>query len=93
MASTVKLKTSEFVRYSPSEKALFEFIPKNGQPIGTDELAKAFYKGKRAPFNSQNVVTGFLRKLEMKVKANKEAFRLRRSQRAGPHCTEVWIER
>ena len=94
MASTVKLKTvAQFARYSPSEQEVFRLIPKGKRNrIDTGELTELFYKGKTAPLNRQNVVNGFLRMLEKKVKHNKEEFKICRTKRNGPHSTEVWIE-
>ncbi len=93
MGSTPRLKKSnDFAPYSSSEERIFALLPLNGKSIDTSELTRRFYRGKRIPMNGRVIVTGTLRKLIEKARANKEPFKIVRTPRAGPRPIEVWIE-
>lgn len=94
MASTIKLKESDVVKYSPSERLLFNLLPKDGKTINTEELTKQFYRkrGQTIPVNGRVTVTGTLAKLGQKAVLNREPFKIRRTKRSGPNPIEAWVE-
>lgn len=97
----LKLINREFEKYSPSEKLLFELLPRNGEPIDTETLTRKFYQKREGkalrdsdiPVHGRVIVNGTLKQLIRKIERNKEPFRLIHSGRAGPNSARVWIER
>jgi hypothetical protein len=81
------------VRYSPSERRLFDVLPKNGEPLSSTEIIEKVYGRKKRPYNARQVVVGTLVRLQDKLKVNHEDFRIKRSERRGPHPIEFRIEK
>jgi hypothetical protein len=92
MATKLKLKENNLIKYSPTEKVLFEIlIARNGKPIDTEALANKFYDGD-VPYNGRTIISGSINNLIRKTKWNKEEFKVYRSKRAGPNSTTVWVD-
>lgn len=79
------------MKYSDREKSILALLPKGGKRINTVELMKKKY-GKNVPFHGRIIIIGTLRSLMRKVVYNKEPFRIKKSERRGPHPIEFWIE-
>lgn len=80
------------VRYSKTERLVFEALPADGRKITTVALTDKIYGRRQRPFNARQNVLSILNTLVRKVKANKEPFKLKRSERRGPHPIEFWVE-
>ena len=82
------------MKYSPTESALLEILPSNGDRITVKELAEKYYKKKKRamPFHGRIFIANSVRSLSEKVKRNREKFRVKRTPKIGPHGIEVWIE-
>lgn len=81
------------IPYSPSERKAFSVLPKNGDAIDTVTIMKKIYrKEEDPPYNSRQTVLGVMVRLQNKVKANKEPFRIARSDRKGPYPIQFWLE-
>lgn len=90
----LKLSQNDLIRYSPTEKALFELIPRNGSKIDTKTLTKLYYERQQEdiPMHGRVIVNGTVQQLIEKVRRNKEPFVIHHSGRAGPNSAEVWVE-
>lgn len=82
------------IKYSPTETALLELLPSNGDRISIKDLAEKFYKKKKQamPYHGRIHIANSLRSLSEKAKRNREKFKIKRTQKIGPHSIEVWIE-
>jgi hypothetical protein len=90
LAFRPKLAEIKIIRYSPSEKKIFDLIPRTGKKINMTDLTNKFYNGELRP-GAQNAVSVMLRSLIKKMNYNKEQFEIKRSGRAGPNSMEVWF--
>ena len=80
--------------YSPSQRQLFEFMPKDGTRIKSTDLAlMKIKKFKWTVDNPYNAVSVHMRHLRKKINKNKEPFELMKSKARGPYSVEFWIER
>lgn len=79
------------IRYSPSERRAFAAL-RGRRRINTKDIARSVYNGRREPRHAVTTTVGTLKSLQLKVKLNKETFRIMRSKRRGPHPVEFWIE-
>lgn len=88
------LKADGPVRYSKKEQALFRLLPKTGDRVSSRRLLKGLARKANGdmPFHARTSLVGAMRSLSDKVTANREPFRVMRSERAGPHPIEFWIE-
>jgi hypothetical protein len=80
------------IKYSPRERAIFMLLPQNGKSINTHSLIDRYYK-KKAPVNARMCIIGAMRSLISKVQRNREPFRIKKSDRSGPHPMEFWVEK
>lgn len=80
------------VGYSPAERALFDLLPMKPKKVSSADLVKLRY-GTTPPFHGQSIIGSTARSLAKKVDANKEPFRVAKSERAGPKPTEYWLEK
>ena len=82
------------VRFSPSEQRMLAILKRERKPIATTDLVPKFYKGREdgPPEHAVSTIVSVSRALEKKTLEN-EAFRVRRSERAGPYPIKVWIEK
>ena len=83
-ARTVSLTNNGIERYSPSERALFTLLPKNGEPVTSTVLLKQLYNGRRMRVNARLIMNVHLKRLMNKVKHNREPFRVMRSKGSQP---------
>lgn len=91
---SLSLNSNGPVRYSDKEKAVFALLRRHGnRPVDTIKLLHSYYDGRPVPFNGQVALNGTIRSLVTKVERNKEPFRIRKSERRGPHPMEYWIEK
>jgi hypothetical protein len=83
------------IKYSPTEAALLELLPANGDHITMKELTEKHYQKQKkpVPWNGQIAVANSVRNLAAKAMRNRERFRVRRSKKIGPHGIEAWIEK
>lgn len=90
---TFSLQTDPKVKYSPNEKHLFSLL--GADERSSTDLATRFYKikGKQMPFNARKIVVGLVSGVQKKVAANREPFRVMKSERNGPHPIMIWLER
>lgn len=91
MAFILSADAEAKIRYSKSEKLLFECLAKAQQPVTTLELVAGIYRQRR-PINARQSVLTIAKSLMMKVDKNKEAFRILRSEQIGPRPISFWIE-
>jgi hypothetical protein len=88
---SIRLSKPDRVKYSPLEEEIFNLLPRSGKRLDTNQLANKVYGGD-VPINGRLIVTGTLRKLIKKSLHNKEAFKIKTSERRGPYPLEVWLE-
>jgi hypothetical protein len=78
--------------FSPSESRVIEILKKSpGTKLTTAQLADRFYKRADRPEYARVIIAGIVRSLVKKTGRCKE-FKIKSSQRSGPHPIEVWIE-
>jgi hypothetical protein len=94
MSAIPKLKVDEdFQHYNLREQRLFKCLPTGeSNAVNTAELTDKFYKNEKTPLFAQNNVGVLIRKLAKKMDYNNEIWRLRRSDRQGPHSIWWWLE-
>lgn len=80
------------IKYSPSETRVLNILQTLGKPATAEAVAKKMYKKDEAPFHSTRVATMTLTSLAKKIKANKEPFVLKKSERRGPYPIDFWLE-
>jgi hypothetical protein len=91
------LKQGNEVKYSPTEKLLFSFLPQDGAKITTDDLVKKRMRRspKSKPWDIENprnaICTTMHYGLIRKIIENNENFRVIKSDKLGPYPTEYWI--
>jgi hypothetical protein len=91
------LKQGNEVKYSPTEKMLFSFLPQDGTKITTDDLVKKRKRRspKSKPWDIENprnaICTTMHYGLIRKIIENNENFRVIKSDKLGPYPTEYWI--
>jgi len=79
--------------YTAQEKRLLALLPPDGAKITSRDLTSKRKRVSRWPVeNPQNAVSVTMRNLIKKVAKNREAFRVRKSYRRGPHPVEYWME-
>lgn len=78
--------------FSPSEARVISILKATqGSRLTTAQLADRFYKKADRPEHARVIIAGIVRSLVKKT-ARARDFKVRRSNRAGPHPIEVWIE-
>jgi hypothetical protein len=104
--AALELSRTELKKYNPTEDKLFSILRAIGidNKINTESLTAEFY-GKDIPFNGRTIISGcvnaFIKKIEWNKAVLEETnmqgferqFQIRRSERAGPNSTEVWLAR
>jgi len=82
------------INYSVSERELFRLLPKNGSKISSTKLTELKMKmlGDWDVEHPQKNVTIAMTSLRKKVEVNREAFRICRTKRCGPHPIQYWVE-
>lgn len=71
---------TEKYKYSPAERELLELIPARGGRIDSGELTERYYANKKKkPFYGKIFINSSMRTLMEKAEANKEKFRVFRS--------------
>ena len=78
--------------YSSFERKVFSALKLN-KGKSTIDIAEEIYNGGDRPFNARQSVLGALKNLSKKVKANREPFVVKQSERKGPHPINFWIEK
>lgn len=78
-------------RYSKGERRAFDTL--SGIKRDTNALTTDFYIGRRKPGHGRIIVIGTLKGLAVKLKKNKEPFRVMRSKQNGPWPIEFWLEK
>ncbi len=78
-------------RYTSNEKALLGVLRE--RPMMSTDIADDHYRGRVRPRNAQRSVVTVLNSLILKTQRHGEAFRIRKSRRAGPNPIQYWIER
>jgi hypothetical protein len=78
------------VPYSPFERKVFAKLTK--VPKTTSAITDAIWKEDRnRPTYARQSVLGALNGLLEKSKTNREPFRVKRSERTGPHPIKFWV--
>lgn len=85
-----KLKVDGKVKYSNSEQKAFNSLI--AKPRSSTDIMKLFYGKITTPYNGRKIVIGVLASLHRKMTANREPFKLMRTERSGPHPMEFWLE-
>lgn len=82
------------VRYSKKEQTLFKLLPQDGKRITSVKLLKGLARKANGslPFHARTSLVGAMRSLIEKVDRNREPFRVKKSDRAGPNPIEFWLE-
>lgn len=75
-------------RLSPSEQRLMALL--RPAPTTTEELARQYFMRREKPFNARQIISNLVRSLEAKTKRARPS--VKRTPRAGPKSTEVWVE-
>ncbi len=80
--------------FSQREERLLSLVPTAPGTITSVELAGRYYDGEEGdpPLNAQKIVIGRMDTIGKKLEHNKDARRLQKSKRAGPHPIEFWLE-
>lgn len=91
MLKVEDLNIMKYTKYSVSEKRLFEFIL-DRYPTSSEELTRKFYGKNAVPFHSRKIIIGMITSIQRKMDANKEPFRLVKSDPRGPYPINVWLE-
>lgn len=81
------------LRYSPRERRFFALLPKDGKAINTKKLIERYYKDDELPGHPHANIIDMAGSLIEKIEKNKEPFRVKRTDRRGPHPIEFWVER
>ena len=89
---SVELSTEREISYSPMERKLFEILKNGDDSLNTVTITEKFYRGRDKPFHGRKIVYSTLTSLKKKVDANREAFRIQTSQRAGSEPLRYWVE-
>lgn len=76
--------------YSKAEHRVWTLLA-SGKKIKSTDLTKRYYNG-RVPLNGQVCVMAIIRKLSLKMKANKSKRSIMRSGRQGPNPIQIWVE-
>lgn len=86
--------TVEKKPYSPAERMLFDFLPKDGRKITSTKLVDMRKKKKNdwEVGSARRVVTVTMQHLIRKIKINREEFEIKSSSRRGPYAMEYWLE-
>lgn len=94
LAFTLRNNEALAVRYSPSERRLFQFLPQGSAPsITIDDLAAHYYAALGPPpFNGRTIINGYVNSLMKKARYNDEPFVIKRTRRSGPIASHVWVE-
>lgn len=81
------------VNYSPFERKVFALLAK--KPKSTVDITDAIWGSDRRkrPTYARQSVLGALTSLSDKVKANREPFKVKKSERVGPHPIKFWVEK
>jgi hypothetical protein len=81
------------INYTASEKSILNFLKKQKGPVSTLDLIEFHYpnEGKR-PFYARESLVTTISTLIRKIKAKKENFSIKKSERRGPHPQEYWVE-
>lgn len=75
--------------YTPNEERLLGILRKRGgQPVDTITIVEEHYYKRRRPQFARESVVSALNHLADKVKNNREKFRIKKTQRSGPHPTQ-----
>jgi hypothetical protein len=80
------------IRYSPTEREVFDLIPPLPRRVSSREIVRRMWDGK-APYHALSSINSALNGLASKIELNDEPFRVRKSVRAGPHPIDYWIEK
>lgn len=94
MASMIKLKESDVVRYSPMEKAIIKVLERQPEKKADMELlTEKVYRvlDRTPPRTARNIMSGTVRSLTKKLDKNKEEIKLIQTPFAGPYATKVAI--
>jgi hypothetical protein len=86
------MKANKIANFSDLEQDLIALLPKDGKKVTTADLVEAYY-GSEVPLNARNIVVGRLRMIAAKAVHNAEPWRIAKSNRAGPHPMEFWLEK
>ena len=78
--------------YSPSELSLLASLHTGGTKVTTKELIRRHY-GKAPPKFPLQAMTFLLRKLQEKVKHNREGYEILDNSYQGPKSSDWWIDR
>jgi hypothetical protein len=79
-------------KYSPFERKVFALLAK--KPKSTTAITDAVWGAeRRRPRYARQSVLGALTSLSEKVKANREPFAVKKSERTGPHPIMFWVEK
>lgn len=79
-------------RYSKAEKRVFSLLPVGGRAGGvTSTMLAGILYGRS--LNGRAQIVGIVQSLIAKTKRYREPFKVCKSERAGPHPSEFWVEK
>jgi len=82
------------VKFSSLEQRLLDLLPADGSRVDTNTLVQRYYANVAPePLNARTIVVGRLKGIAAKAERAGLPFRIRRSERAGPHPLQFWRER
>jgi hypothetical protein len=81
------------LRYSLSERLVFQIIGRKPLPVSSSAVVAQYYKAKdvEPPYNCRPIVMGALRSLVRKVEINKEPFTIKRIKHQGNKVLEYQL--
>lgn len=87
MSSATTKTISKKINYSPMEQEVIDLLS-HGSIMTSEELVKKLYVNRELPYYARESVTTCLRELIKKLKHNKEAFTITKTQPGGPYPTQ-----
>lgn len=82
------------VNYSPFERKVFALLTK--KPKTTKAITEAVWEDverRHRPRYARQSVLGALTNLSDKVRVNREPFKVKKTERTGPHPIMFWVEK
>lgn len=81
-------------RYSPNQTRLLAILERlGGVAADSKKIVSLHYARRERPLHAQNSVVCVLNSLIVKVRRNREQFRVKKTERRGPYPIEYWMER
>jgi hypothetical protein len=88
------MKAGKIVHLTDLEERLLALLPEDGRRVSTADLVRLYFRGElEPPINANTIVRGRLDMIARKLRHNGDRRIIHKSNRAGPHPVEFWIEK